>query len=468
MLAAFIAGLFGAADGPPARDLTEEYWWNIAETSPGDLYPTAARRWVTDQTALGLPAAFACIRILAESIGALPCRIFERTADGATREAVSHPLTDVLCDRPNDVQTALEFREQMTARVASTGNAVAEIVPGARGAVDRLVPIAPGRVRWEVPAGNRGRPIYQVTDFDGRVNMVRNLTVDEVMHLRGLVLAEDNVTGLSPIAAARETIGAGLAAQEYGSRFFGNDSQAGGYIELPGRPNAEVLAELRRQWMLRSTGSARHGIRFLYDGAKFSATTVSNEDSQFIETRKLNAIEVAMIYRIPPPLLQILDNANYSNVVALDRAFVVHSLLPWLVRWEQAIKRDLITAPRFFVKFDVGALLRGDFLTRLRGYAIGRNWGWYSVDEIRGWEGLNPIGEDWSRDYLRPGNMVPAGDPAEPSGMGGGGDGGREDNDDDRGGDPARAPRPNGQAGRLLTPEQIADHLAGLSGSARR
>ena len=208
-----------------------------------------------------------------------------------------------------------------------------------------------------------------------------------------------------------------LAAQEYGGRFYANDQQPGGVLEHPNHfKDDEARMAFARSWAVARGGANRHKKAILEDGMKYHALGISNEDAQFLETRQYSDVEIARMYRIPPPMLQILDNANYSNTVELNRAFVVHALMPWLVRWEQRINSDLIIhRRRFFVEFNVAGLLRGELKTRDEAYAIGRNWGWLSVNDVRRLENMNPL--EGGDDYLRPLNMVPADAPPEPSGQ---------------------------------------------------
>lgn len=211
---------------------------------------------------------------------------------------------------------------------------------------------------------------------------------------------------------AREAIGMALATEEYGARFFGNGAKPGGVLEHPGKLSKEAQDRLRTSWNEMHQGlSKQHRIAILEEGMSYKQIGIPPEDAQFLETRKFQLNEIARIFRIPPHLVGDLERATFSNVEQQSIDFVVHTIRPWLVRWEQAIKLKLFTPTerrRFFAEFVADGLLRGDIKSRYEAYAIGRQNGWLSADDIRELENMNPLPDDTGKVYLVPLNMVPA------------------------------------------------------------
>lgn len=408
LLADLIGSTISAAAGDAGRDPSSDYWY-----SPLGMM-TAAGAAVSPETAMRLSVVHACVRVLSESVAQMPLAVFRRVdEDGAKERARGHWL-DRLLRQPNADQTGFELREMGQNFLGLQGNFFAEMQFGRGIEVKALRPMPSTHVRVERLENGRRRYIERL-DNGGE----RRYTQDEVFHLPGLSLDPRTMMGLSPIGseAAAQSVGLGLALQDYGARFIRNDARPSGIIHHPAHfETDEAQAKFVRSWQAAQGGSNRFKTAVLYDGMKFETMGVTNEEAQFLETRQYQDLDIARVYRIPPPLIGILDNANYSNAVELNRQFVVHALMPWLARWEQKISAVLLLDDdEHFVEFNVAGLLRGDLLKRYQAYAIGRNWGWLSVNDIRRRENDNPI-EDGD-EYLRPLNMVPAGDPAEPSGM---------------------------------------------------
>ncbi len=235
---------------------------------------------------------------------------------------------------------------------------------------------------------------------------------DQVFHLKSLSI--DGVTGLSPIAQAREAVGLSLATEEYGAKFFGNGARPGGVLEHPG-----ILKDpekLRESWNKVYQGTRNsHKVAVLEEGMKYHTIGIAPEDAQFLETRKYQVNEICRIFRVPPHLVGDLERATFSNIEHQSIEFVQHTIRPWLVRWEQAISRSLLDEKErllYFAKFNVDGLMRGDYKSRMEGYAVGRQNGWLSANDIRGLEDLPPIPKEQGGDvYLVNGNMMTATQP---------------------------------------------------------
>ena len=364
--------------------------------------PTASGVNVTHQTSLQSAAVFACVRILAESVGMLPLIMYERLSDGGKRRAIDHPLYELLHRLPNPEMTSMELRETLVGHQTLWGNAYAEIEFDNGGRVRGLWPLRPDRT---TPERVNGCLVYKVTlPTGGQVG----LPFERVLHIRGL--SYDGVRGYDPISLARQSIGLALATEEFGSRFFGNGSQLGTVLEHPGKLSDEAHERLKKSVEMRHQGlSNAHRLMILEEGMKVESMGVPPENAQFLETRKFQVAEIARLYRIPPHMLADLERATFSNIEQQSLEFVIYTLMPWLTRWEQAIYRDLLTPnerPRYFAEHLVDGLLRGDIKSRYEAYSIGRQNGWLSANDVRTFENLNPI--EGGDVYLIPLNMVPA------------------------------------------------------------
>ncbi len=357
---------------------------------------------VNEQTALQATAVFACVKILAETVASLPLPVYRRLPGGGKERATDHYLYPILHDQPNPEMTSFEFRETLMGHLALWGNAYAEIERDGAGRVVALWPLRPDRMT--VLRDDEGL-LYKYRLPDGTDAVLRQRNV---MHVRGL--SGDGLVGYSPIRMAREAIGLALATQEFGARFFGDGTHPGGVVEHPGRLSQQAHDNLERSLQKAYSGLGKsHRLMILEEGMKFTQIGIPPEDAQFLQTRRFQLEEIARIYRIPPHMLADLERATFSNVEHLAIEFVVHTIRPWLVRWEQAIKRDLFLPGErdiYFAEFLVDGLLRGDIESRYRAYATARQWGWMSANDVRELENMNPI--PGGNIYLVPLNMVPA------------------------------------------------------------
>ena len=339
---------------------------------------------VTAATAESISAVYAAVAAISETVASLPLDIYRRTADGREKDR-NHPLQVLLHDEPNPMQTALEFREQMQRNVLLRGNAYAEIVWTRSGTVEALKPLHPDNVRILQTA--EGRLLYEVTD---RMGSVRRLLSSEVLHLR--YHSDDGVIGRSPIEVARDTVGLALAERTHGVKMFEQGTKLSGVIETPPGTTKVQSTEIRDSWAAGQAGVNNHGkTAVLPQGATFKTVSMTLEDAEWIEARRLSVEEVARLFRVPPVLIGDLREANYSNAVELGRYFVTHTLRRHLVMWEQAISRVLITNPMYYAEHNVEGLLRGDSLNRASFYQRGIEDGWLMKSEVRRIENLPTI-----------------------------------------------------------------------------
>lgn len=333
---------------------------------------------VTPSTAESLSTVQACVSAISETIASLPLSVYRKT-DTGREKATDHPLYRVLHDSPNERQSALEFREMMTAAMLLRGNAYARIVRGSDGQVRQLLPIHPDKVRvFELDNGRLG---YEVAKLEG----TERLTQDEVFHLRHR--SDDGVLGISPISRSAATLELALAERDHGVTTFQNGSKLLGILKAPGKLNADQKTALKASWSAYKAG----GTPVLENGLDYSTVSMTLEDAEWIEARKLSVIEVCRLFRVPPVIVQSMESANYSNSVELARQFVTLTLQRHLKAWEQAISRQLLTeAGRriYFAEHGVEGLLRGDSTTRAAFYESAIKNGWMTVAEVRQLENL--------------------------------------------------------------------------------
>lgn len=376
---------------------------------------SAAGVSVTPKTALYSTAVYACVRILAETVASLPLHVYRRLPGGGKERATQHYLYPVLHHSPNPEMTAFELREALMGHLLLWGNAYCEIEYDGAGRVIGLWPLRPDRMVVE-----RGKGVSADTDWDtgGRLRYRYTLATgqevilpaERVMHLRGLSF--NGIIGYSPIALAREAIGLARATEEFGARFFGQGTHPGGIVEHPGRLSPEAHERLKKSLAEKYSGLGKsHRLLILEEGMSWKQVGIPPEDAQFLETRKFQVTEIARIFRVPPHMLADLERATFSNIEHQSIEFVVHTVRPWLVRWEQAILRDLVPPEErnsIFAEHLVDGLLRGDIKSRYEAYAVGRQNGWLCADDIREMENMNPLPDGQGKVYLIPLNMIPA------------------------------------------------------------
>lgn len=386
----FVAHNIGAARGPG-----DDFWY--APVGAG----SAAGARVSTETAMRLSTVYKCVRVKAETIGMLPLLIYRRLSGGGKEVAAAHPLYSLLHDAPNPWQTAMQWRQMMQASLDLRGNACSEIVYNGAGRVDMLVPLAFDLIKVEVLPS--GLPRYRLrTDKGDRV-----LVAGQVLHVSGL--SSDGYVGMNPIELAREAIGAGLAARDYGSRYFANSARPPSWIKHPGKfENTEA----KRNWVdafSKAFGGVNSGKTPVLEGGMelHSLPTVSNQDAQFLDSRKYADIDIAGLFRMPPHKLGILDRATWGNIEHQQLDFVTDAIMPSCVMWEQALLRDLDFGADVFPEFKLAGLLRGDTRTRYEAYGKGIQDGWLTRNEARSMENMNPI--DGLDEPLQPLNMAPAG-----------------------------------------------------------
>lgn len=371
---------------------------------------TTSGKAVTERSAMQMTAVYSCVRILAEAIAGLPLHLYRYGEDGSKEKAIDHPLYTLLHDEPNPEMTSFVFRETLMTHLLLWGNAYAQIIRNGKGDVVALYPLMPNRMKVDRDEHGELYYEYQTSQDDAHTmkGSVVRLSPRDVLHVPGLGF--DGLVGYSPIAMAKNAIGLAIATEEYGSKFFANGATPGGVLE---HPNVVKDPErVRSSWDAAFGGSANaNKVAVLEEGMKYTPISISPEQAQFLETRKFQIDEIARIFRVPPHMIGDLEKSSFSNIEQQSLEFVKYTLDPWVCRWEQSMQRALLRQEekqQYFLKFNVDGLLRGDYQSRMNGYAVGRQNGWMSANDIRELENLDRISaEDGGDLYLVNGNMVP-------------------------------------------------------------
>lgn len=370
---------------------------------------TSAGKTVTERSAMQMTAVYSCVRILSEAIAGLPLHMYKYGENGSKIKAVEHPLYLLLHDEPNTEMTSFVFRETMMTHLLLWGNAYAQIIRNGRGDIVALYPLMPNRMTVDRDENGHLYYSYLVSNSDAPTLNGHTVVLppEQVLHIPGLGF--DGLVGYSPIAMAKNAIGMSMACEEYGAKFFANGAAPGGVLEHPGV--VKDPERIRQSWQATFGGSQNaNKIAVLEEGMKYTPISISPEQSQFLETRKFQIDEIARIFRIPPHMIGDLEKSSFSNIEQQSLEFVKYTLDPWVCRWEQAMNRRLLRPEeknKYFFKFNVDGLLRGDYQSRMQGYAVGRQNGWMSANDIRELENLDLIpDEEGGNLYLINGNMT--------------------------------------------------------------
>jgi HK97 family phage portal protein len=398
ILSSLIERRFHVSQSPPG--------W-VEKWARGD---TTAGVGVDEESALTYIAVYTCIQILSETLASLPLITYKRLKGGGKERAQDFYLYPILHDMANPEMTAYKFRETLMGHAASWGNGYAQIISNQAGQVMELWPLRPDKMTVKRVNGQL-QYIYRLTEPDGQGKLERTFPAYQIFHLPGLGF--DGITGYSPIAMARQAIGLGLAAEEFGARFFGNDARPGIVLQHPGILSDKAYKNLKDSWEEEHQGVHKsHKPMILEEGTTFKEIGIPPEEAQFLATRKFQVQEIARLYRIPPHMLADLEKSSYASIEQQGLEFVTYTLLPWAVRWEQCIYKYLLTPEQrksYFAEHLMDVLMRGDIKSRYDAYHIARLDGWMNVDEIREKENMNPLEDGQGQVYLVPLNMVAAG-----------------------------------------------------------
>lgn len=371
---------------------------------------SSAGKNVNERSAMQMTAVYSCVRILAEAVAGLPLHLYRYKEDGGKERAINNNLYHLLHDEPNKEMSSFIFRETLMTHLLLWGNAYAQIIRNGKGEVVALYPLMPNKM--QVDRDENGELYYIYTRSSDEAKTMEGVTVyltpRDVLHIPGLGF--DGLVGYSPIAMAKNAIGLAIATEEYGAKFFANGAAPSGVLEHPG--TIKDPSRLRENWNSTFGGSANSGkVAVLEEGMKYTPISISPEQAQFLETRKFQIDEIARIFRVPPHMVGDLEKSSFSNIEQQSLEFVKYTLDPWVIRWEQSLSRALLNEDekrKYFFKFNLEGLLRGDYESRMSGYAVARQNGWMSANDIRELENMDKISaEDGGDLYLINGNMLP-------------------------------------------------------------
>lgn len=352
---------------------------------PSMLTSTPGGQTVTPSTALGIADAYSCIRALSDAAASLPLVAYRRTATG--RERLEGATAELLT-RPAPATTQAGLIGQLVAHLNLYGNAYVGKFRDAAGRVDQLAMLHPERV---VPELRGGRPVYTVLDGKGARGVHGT---DDICHVKAL--STDGLVGLSPVRQCRVALGLSQSLTQHAATFFANDARPGGVLRISQAPGGDTdLGALRDAFTTDHAGRNAHRVAIMTGDVEFVPVSMPLDDAQFLEQRKLSAVEVARIFRVPPWIVGADSGGSmtYSNTEQQSLHFVTYSLRPWLVQIEQALSADRdLFAPGAYCEFLLDALLRADSHTRALVYtaALNPETGWMRRDEVRRLENLEP------------------------------------------------------------------------------
>lgn len=387
----------------PATSLTNPAAWLV--NWAGGL-PSKSGINVSEETATRLTAVYGCVRVLSGLIGMLPVNLYERVGKSGREIALGHPLQRLLHVAPNEEQTPFFYHQTIQSHALLWGNGYSAIQRGTMRRPEALLPLLPGNTRV---TRRVGQLMYHTLVDGGEIE----INPADVVHIPGLGF--DGLAGRSPIGIAREAFALGMAAEDFGANFFGRGGQVSGVLEHPSRLGDTAARHIRESW------ESMHGgidnslkVAILEEGMKYQRVGIPPEDAQFLETRKFQVVEVCRMFGVPPHLIGDLERATFSNIEQQDLDLVRHTLMPWIVRYEQEYNRKLLRGTeqgQFFFKFNVDALMRGDSAARSAFYREMFGIGALSQNEIRSKEDMNPI--DDGDKYFVPMNMSALGEEPE-------------------------------------------------------
>jgi len=351
-----------------------------------------------------LSAVFACVQVIAESVASLPIHLYRRVSEGVKVDDTNHPVAQLLQRGPNKIQTTPEFIEMMLGHVLLRGNSFSEIKWDDSGAPYELIPYHPDQVTtWRIPKTRN--IVYDVFDLDGRR---RRLLPEEMLHLRDR--SDNGIIGRSRLQRAREALGTAIAIEAHAASTFRNGVRLSGVLSHPGNLSKDGHQHLKDTFADSFAGTANSGgTPILEEGLKWQSISVAPEDAELLASRKFGVETIARIYRVPLPMLGDLSNGSYNNVVELNRMFATHCLVPWIVRLEKVLERDLLSEDgkrTHCIEIDTDDLLRGDMLARWQAYRIMREIGGANANEIRAWEKINRRTDPGGDEFFAPLNMT--------------------------------------------------------------
>lgn len=354
--------------------------------------------YVNETSAMGIAAYYTCVKILSESLAQLPLDLGKKDASGIKTTDRNSDLFNLLHYQPNMIHNSFEFRELMMVMCLNRGDAVAIVTRRANGEAIEMLPA----INPKITLGNGWNIKYEVKVGDAYEVIPR----ENILHIRGMSL--NGYSGMSPIAFQRETLGHSIALQKHGSTLFSNGARPSGVLSHPNKLSKEATERIRDSWYSAHGGENQGGTAVIEEGITYTPISLTNQDSQYIEAKQLSKTDIFSIFRIPPHMAADLSKSSFNNIEQQSLEFLKYALLPWIKRWEHALRRDVLTREQkksgYFADFNLVALERSDIKTRYESYMKGIQNGIMSPNEARALEGLNP--REGGDVYLTPMNMT--------------------------------------------------------------
>jgi len=339
--------------------------------------PSASGMTVTEETSLRLSAVYACVRLISDTISTLPYDQYIRR-DG---QRFPYRPKDSWIDRPSTEMPRTTFWKQVIVSLLLDGNAFVLVTRSGNEIVD-LTPLNPKQVRVE---RQKGRKVFII-------NNTTTVGPDQILHLTEMLMPGE-VRGVSRIMQAKESLGLGLALEEYAAQFFGNGAYAGGVLEFPEKLSPEQRKEIRDTWNQMHQGPKRaHRVGMLWGGGKFNPLTVDPSASQLVDQRKFAVEEIARIFRVPPFMLGVSENAAmaFASIEQQQLFFRQHTIQPYVEMLEDHFQM-LLENPSSFIKFNMSSIVRADLATRYSSYNTALLAGFLSVNDVRALEDKGPV-----------------------------------------------------------------------------
>lgn len=412
MLASFLGGPVAQSQsaGQPLSGTSDPQGWLVSVLG-NQMTATGLRIGIAD--AMSVPGIAAIIHTLSDDMASHPLVLYRRKKGGGRERAKDHPAYKLLKDRPAPWMTSYSWRKSMFVNALTAGNGYSRPLRNGFGDLTQVTPLKRGAVthRW----ADDGEPFYDLRRPRGGV--IRDLNHQEILHhhYRGSTEAGENggIYGVSPIATHKEAIGLAVAAELFAARFFRNGARPSAVVETEKTfPNDEVANRTRRQIEEVLSGVDNAGKVAIFElGLKLKQWSVNNKDSELVELRKQQAVEMCTIYRMPPHKIGILDRATFSNIEHQSISYRGDCLVPLAAMSEQEMENCLLSEreqEEYFIEYDLDGTLRGDLLSRYRAYSIGRQWGWLSADDVNELENRNALPDGQGQIYLTPANMISA------------------------------------------------------------
>lgn len=372
--------------------------------------PVLSGTYVTPETALSLAAVYAAVNVISRDLASLPCNVYRRLPGGGREIAPEMPQHELVHTSPDGVRDACRFFQAIMGHVLTRGNGYAEIVrdkfDGRPVALHLLHP-SKTKAKYTESADGEDRHLYYEVNGDAD----NRALPENVLHFAGMGF--DGLTGFAPVTVCRQTIGLGIAVEQFGASFFGNGAILRGILKTAKKLSAIAADNLRRTFNSIHQGSqAAHQVAVLEEGLEWqNAGGVSPEDAQFLETRKFQVVDIARIFSVPPHKIGDYSQAHLANVEEANLDYIATTLCGWVVMIEAQLNSKLLTAAdrqTYEIGLDMSALMRGNTAARTAYYQAMRNMGCLSADRILAMEGLNPIGAEKGGDkYIVQSQYIP-------------------------------------------------------------